>query len=501
MARSILGLFLLLLPVFGQTWSPTGKRIPPPNILTSSGEVTGFIDQTVAPNVGQYLGIPYAEDPVGPLRFAPPVPKSPVVDGFNATKFGPTCSQYNSSVPSFFSVGDPRYSPTGQTSEACLSLNIWIPSKATGHLEGLLPVIIFFHGGGFTGGGSNAAYYNPVRWVARSQDHLVVTVNYRLNIFGFPNARNLNSPSSNLGFLDHRLAVEWIRDNIASFGGDFSRMTLFGQSAGAIAADAYNLAYPDDPIISGLILNSGTALLDVFSSDTAHSNFTFVAEKLGCGNATESAELECMRDIPVEKIENFLKEYEDSGRKPALSFLPVQDDITLFRDPAARARQGKLSSKPAIIGSTYNEGASLVGPYSIQGPTKDAMQGTNLAILCSAVNTTAYRYANNLTTFSYLYDGNFSNISPLPWLGAYHSSELPLIFGVLESPQGNSSVFEIDVAHRLQDLYVAFAADPSSLPSLGWPEYSPSGSAIVLGRGNRISSLTSVTNIYNGCSQ
>jgi acetylcholinesterase len=133
-----------------------------------------------------------------------------------------------------------------------------------------------------------------------------------------------------------------VQKNIASFGGDPTKITLFGQSAGGVAVDAYNLAYPEDPIVTGLIMNSGTALLPTFSRDTTHSGFSFVARSLGCSGEKE---LECMRAVRWEKIEAFLKDHQDGGKAPPISFVPVKDDVTFFNDPAGRAKQGKLSKK------------------------------------------------------------------------------------------------------------------------------------------------------------
>jgi acetylcholinesterase len=112
-----------------------------------------------------------------------------------------------------------------------------------------------------------------------------------------------------------------------------------------VAVDAYNIAYPDDPIVTGLIMNSGSALLPTFSRDRAKTNFTFVARNLGCMNSTASTELECMRNIRFEKFEDFLNEYQDGGNTPTIAFLPIKDDITFFTDPASRAKKGDTTKK------------------------------------------------------------------------------------------------------------------------------------------------------------
>ncbi|QDS68445.1 hypothetical protein FKW77_010812 [Venturia effusa] len=503
------------------------------NIRTTSGEVSGFINSTSTPHVVQFLGIPYAEDPVGKLRFSAPVAKSPSASILNATKFSPSCPQYNTSVPTFFSVAQPEYYIEGPTAEECLTLNIWTPLPTLEAQETLssnsskyvlpstgtperLPVIIFFHGGQFIVGGTHVAYHQPHRWVERSQKHIAVSIkfvaqlvlgslylppnllSYRLNIFGFPNARGINSSSVNLGFLDQRMAVQWVESNIAGFGGDPSRITLFGQSAGAVGVDAYNLAYPNDSSVTGYIMHSGTAWLPTFSKDKARNNFTFVAESLGCKNSSGTAELDCVRDIPFARIESFLKGYQDNGTVPSISFVPVQDDITFFTDPAARANAVKLT-KPAIIGTNANEGASLARPYTPSGPPAAAIQAITTQFLCSTVKTRSYRSAQNLTTYPYYYMGNFTNISPLPWEGAYHSSELPVLFEVPSPSRGKSSELEIALGHRMQDLHLAFATDPSSLLDLGWPTYNPNGSLLAFGKDNQTTSLISGADVEGPC--
>ena len=153
---------------------------------------------------------------------------------------------------------------------------------------------------------------------------------YRVNIFGYPNARGLNSSEINLGLLDQRLGIEWVRDNIAAFGGDASRITLWGQSAGAESTDLYNFNYVKDPIVSGLIMDSGTVYLTQGTQDPIHSNFTFVAENLGCGNLSAKAELQCMRKVDVQEIESFVGHYIDSNATKQITFTPTYNNVSFF---------------------------------------------------------------------------------------------------------------------------------------------------------------------------
>jgi carboxylesterase type B len=190
-----------------------------------------------------------------------------------------------------------------ESSEDCLSLAIWTPANATSASS--LPVIMFMTGGGFVTGGIQIPYQLPQRWVSRTQAHIVVTINYRVNIMGFPNAAGLEE--QNLGLLDQRAALEWIRNNIRSFGGNPSAITLWGQSAGAASTDFQNYAFYHDPIVRGFFQESGSVINRVNNPDYDHTNFTFVAKNLGCDfSCNASAELECMRKVPIDQIENFV---------------------------------------------------------------------------------------------------------------------------------------------------------------------------------------------------
>lgn len=176
---------------------------------------------------------------------------------------------------------------------------------------------------------------------------------YRLNIFGFPIAAGLPSTSQNLGLLDQRFAVEWLRTYIGAFGGDADRMVIWGQSAGATAVDFYQYAYPDNPLVTGLIQDSGTAHLDILKNSAVgdYSSFSLVAANVGCANATSAAaELECMRAVPAETLEGFVAAYEDGADDPALTFTPLVDGVLVFENYTERAMAGNMSNLVCIHG-------------------------------------------------------------------------------------------------------------------------------------------------------
>jgi acetylcholinesterase len=324
-------------------------------------------------------------------------------------------------------------------------------------------------------GGTNALYFNPRSWVQRTQEHIVVTVNSRSNIFGFPNAPGLTE--KNLGLLDQRLALEWVRDNIVEFGGDPSRIIGWGQSGGAIAVDYLNFAYPSDPVYSGMILDSSTALYPQKAArtfDIAQTNFTAAAAALGCNNAT--TQIDCLRNIPWQDLEAVL------SADPTSNFIPIFDDHLVFSNYTNRYSVNALSPVPALIGTNQHEFNERVptrlGPFYNQSASD---HDSEEVFLCSAARTSHLRQSRSLTTYRYRYDGNFSNISPPAYPGAYHASELPLIFGTASEFHGASTDYEDQVSRTMQDIWLEFGKDSEhGLRKAGWGTYEE-GKAILLG--------------------
>jgi carboxylesterase type B len=139
-------------------------------------------------------------------------------------------------------------------------------------------------------------------------------------------------------------SVEWTRDNITAFGGDPSRITLWGQSSGAASVDIYSYAYPNDPIVSGLICDPGSATI-LASTDHKHSNFTFLADLMGCTNPDDAdAELACMREVPADKLRDTLPTYYNRGDIPDNTFVPIADEKVVFRNTTDRAMKGFVAN-------------------------------------------------------------------------------------------------------------------------------------------------------------
>jgi cholinesterase len=313
------------------------------SIKTTSGIVEGHASQW-KPAVSEYLGVPFAEPPVNDLRFA--APKAYKSDKkIVAAKYGHSCptnlgSPKNSTI-SYDKVANTILGHLGQVedtfSEDCLTLNVWAKPQSG---EVAKAVMLWIYGGGFNSGSSTSPSYNGAR-LADENDVIVVSVNYRTNIYGFPRAPFL--PDLNLGLLDQRLGVEWVRDNIAAFGGDPKRITLFGQSAGGGSIDMYAYAWTKDPIVSGFIPESGSASVTTNTGGDLAAGWYATSQKLGCGGSEAGpATLACMRKQKWQDITNAIPKREVTPNLGTGGFGPTADGKVVFKDYPARRAAGNF---------------------------------------------------------------------------------------------------------------------------------------------------------------
>ncbi|KAL4917599.1 carboxylesterase [Aspergillus aurantiobrunneus] len=508
----------------------TAQRTPDDGltVVTNTGTVTGLINET-APQVRQFQSIPYALPPTGPRRFMPPqpLPKN-ASHPLNATQYPPSCPQFKTRVRGIFQDLLPgstipniaQNSTPGEvahsSSEDCLHLAIWAPTS-TGE-KAKLPVIFFVTGGGFITGGLDEDVQKPHHWVQRSQGHIVVSINYRMSIFGWPNAPGLESP--NVGNLDFRMALEWVKENIAAFGGDPDRITLWGSSAGAVMLDMYSYAHYDDPLVQGMHIDSGSTYTTAASNkspDFVRSNFTYVAEHVGCSGLSHSpsSQLSCMQEIPWTDIADFVGQYLDrqaivDPSMPLLQFTPVVDNVGVFDNYTERFNFGKYSSLPIVLSTCANEGsaifpAGLVYEAYLQNgtwPSQTLMNQITLQnFVCPTAGTTNSRVRAGAPTYRYQYAANITTTPPRPFLGAHHIGDIPYIFGsfqdVVDVPR--PSEFAFAVSEALQDSLLAFARDPGGGPSeVGWEDAS-SGRMLRFGEGGRAVQAVGIHEVDVAC--
>ncbi|ETS74148.1 hypothetical protein PFICI_14014 [Pestalotiopsis fici W106-1] len=471
-------------------------------VQTATGTFTGIIDPEF-PNTRQFRAVPFAEPPVGSRRWLPPQKlSSPPTEHHYATRFPPSCPQFVTALPSLFNTnltsGNLIYNGyqndtsglVGEaTSEDCLYVAVWTPAADAPKPDGGFPVVFFMTGGGLLMGGIDIPWQMPTSWVERSQSHIVVTINYRLNIFGFPNARGLADGDQNLGILDQRAALEWVHDNIAAFGGDPSRITQWGRSSGAVSTDIHAYAFREDPIAQAYWLQSGLIVDLELEKDTTYSNFTYVARHVGCDipcsegeDVDGTAELDCMRQVPMALIENFIGQYGDRGETPTLTFTVFPDDRIVFSNYSALSEAGKFARIPVIISNTANEYSSLVSwPVDNLTAGPDQAEVTALDIelgVCRTYLSTVYRTRVGVPVFRFQYAGIFPNLNYYSWLGAYHASDIPISFGTyrLLDHVANTTQLEIETSDSMQDHFLAFVRDPFNGPqqTMGWLPMDPS---------------------------
>ncbi|KAF1816769.1 alpha/beta-hydrolase [Eremomyces bilateralis CBS 781.70] len=444
-------------------------------VLTTSGLVVGQASSKRSA-VSEYLGIPFAKPPVGDLRWAPPQTIRHDGKVINATQYS-SCAESasrlaNSNPDSPQNIGQSE----NEQREDCLYLNIWTKPQIGDRKKA---VMIWIYGGGFVVGSGANAVYNGAS-LADEEDVILVTINYRLGVLGFS---GVPLPERNFGLLDQRVAIEWLRDNIARFGGDPRRMVIFGQSAGGLSVDFYSYAYRRDPIVSGFISQSGSASGIPASppSNATVVSWSGLSNTLGCGTVASESDatktLKCMRDAPASAILDATAPRESGDAVGTWG--PKADEKTIPSGLAARAARGEFVKRPMLVGNVNNEGAS-----------SGTQPGSLVSLLrnCPSSAAARARRAAGVPAWRYLYAGEFPNQSLGPAFanvsGAWHGAEIALIFGNTGlGDNGPDTENETKLIKKIRAAWTGFAKDPvRGLSKLGWPQYDlQTESVIVIG--------------------
>jgi para-nitrobenzyl esterase len=468
--------------------TPTASQ-PAPTVALDSGTVSGRSQD----GIGVFLGIPYAAAPTGERRWAAPRQPAGWTGIRAAVAYGPACPQ------------------TGiletQTSEDCLTLNVWAPAAAGADKR---PVMVWIHGGGFNFGASSQPEYEGAN-LAR-QGVVVVTLNYRLGPLGFfPHRKLAGGPgpdsSGNYGLLDQIEALTWVRRNIAAFGGDPGNVTIFGQSAGSRSVSLLTLSPLADGLFHRAIAQSGGPIIGseyltpAFNGDgtSVATMSDQLAARLDCDGAVD--EIACLRArtaMEVVKAADCKTGLFDDG----LFFAPVFDGTVLPRDPVAAALDDRRPRVPMIVGSTGDEGTSyLRGVSDLTIATYQGFMAARfgaaadqaLAVfpasrdddvhhaidrfITIAVNAQPARFmARSLErTGSKAYVYRFTrkpNTARARELGAFHGVDLAYVFGHMNDPDGYADL-DRTLSRQVMAYWVNFAriGDPNGPGLTEWPVY------------------------------
>jgi para-nitrobenzyl esterase len=301
----------------------------------------GSIQGVVVNGVSEYLGIPYARPPVGRFRWTPPPRRFGRYSGvLNATQFSNVCPQFNALVGT--QIGD----------ENCLFLNVYVPNGLSSS-ETRLPVMVWIHRGGLTGGAGS--FYDPTPLVQRGV--IVVTINYRLGLLGFFAQTALDAetpPVANYGFMDQQFALKWVRANIAAFGGDRRRVTIFGESAGGQSVYAQLASPLAAGLFEGAIAESGAyasfpdyleAIIPIAQSETTGSFFEMSGAAFATNVSCASQTAACLRAVPAATL---------IAAQP-FPMYPFVDGKLLTQTPAAAFASGHFNQVPVISGTNHDE--------------------------------------------------------------------------------------------------------------------------------------------------
>jgi para-nitrobenzyl esterase len=453
------------------------------DVVTVDG---GRISGTSVDGVRVFKGIPFAAPPVGELRWKAPQPVAAWSGVKAADTFGPQCMQ----TP--YPAGSPYAMAPAAMSEDCLYLNVWTAAPANAAPNSAKrPVMVWIHGGAWTRGSASIAAYDGAALAKKGV--VVVTTNYRLGVFGFLahpelTAESPNHSSGNYAILDHVAALEWVRKNIAAFGGDPSKVTIFGESAGSWSVNVVQATPLAKELFHRAIGESG--------GQFARTARLADAEKAGAALASAAGadSLKSLRAVPAEKL---------AAMQSFRTGVNV-DGWVLPDDVRSIFAQNKQSNVPVLVGSNANEWTTLSSPATFPktlddyhkrleaqfaGAAKEveavypaktdadiaeAMLGIGRDTTFTLEMRTWARMVTAAGRKAFLYQ--FTRVPPSPnaktW-GAYHAAEIPYAFGTLKNRDWPFTATDFTLSERMSSYWTNFAiaGDPNGANLPTWAPY------------------------------
>ncbi|MGA0599397.1 carboxylesterase/lipase family protein [Caulobacter sp. KR2-114] len=460
-----------------------------PVAVTGQGRVSGGVDQGVL----VFKGIPYGADTTG-RRFLPPQPPAPWEGVRPTLGFGPA---------------SPQTSAPGPMSEDCLCLNVWTPALADG---GRRPVMVYIHGGAHAHGSGSDPTYDGVALVRRG-DVVVVTLNHRLNAFGYLYLARLGgadlAASGNVGGLDLVLALQWVRSNIAAFGGDPGRVMVFGQSGGGDKVGTLMGAPAADGLFHRAATMSGQAIT---ASGPIHA--TQRARAILAALGLKPDQVDALRTLPADRLLAATESVDPVLRKGPIFFGPVLDQVVLPRHPFYPDAAPRSAAIPMIVGNTHDETRGLLHDprnfaltwddlparleadmlsdlspeyvvaryrqlYPAYGPSDvffaATTAGRSMRGHLIVAEQRARQAALTGSAPTWMYQLDFRSPAEGGRLGAFHTLDIPLVFGNLDKPGAltgtASDARAASAAMSRAFISLARHGDPAADGGPPWPHY------------------------------
>jgi len=494
-------LFLSLAGLATMAAAPT-----PPIVRVETGELQGVVDDGVA----SFKGIPFAAPPVGDLRWRPPQPAAKWTGVRQAADFGADCMQGRFGPPS--APGAPA------PSEDCLFLNVWRPAGATATAK--LPVMVWIHGGGFMGGSGSSPFTSGALFA--KQGVLLVSLNYRLGRFGFfafpaLSRERPDETKGNYAYMDQIAALQWVKRNIAAFGGDPNNVTIFGFSAGGVSVHSLLASPMAHGLFHKAIAESGGSRDSVLTArpmreDGVDPNYPVSAETIGINFAhsmgiegKDAAALAKLRALSANEILRGAPAPPGAG--PSYETTPILDG-RLVTETAETAYKAKHQPRvPLMLGSNSGDTAgnrvkattkeqlfARFGKWSDQAKAAYDPEGsTELATLVARANddfgqAEPARFAANAFAANgspvYLYRFSYVQAAMREQMkaGAPHGGEIGYVFGTLAARPGATLAPEdLAVSRVAQGYWVNFAktGDPNGAGLPNWPRHDPAKDVIL----------------------
>jgi para-nitrobenzyl esterase len=456
-------------------------------VVVESGIISGIAGTDTSVKI--FKGIPFAQPPVGDLRWKPPVPPKHWDGVRNCSAFSASALQ---AKPAPFAMWSKEFmAPEEPLSEDCLYLNIWTAAR---YQQDKLPVIVWIHGGAFTGGSGSVPLYDGEEMAKKGV--VFITINYRLGIFGFLAHPELSkeSPgnvSGNYGILDQIAALLWVKNNIAAFGGDTARITIAGQSAGSISVNALMVSPLAKGLFQRVIAQSGGMFSSSFSTNLAD------AEKSGNDllNQLKVKSIAELRSMPADVL------LKNGGR------MGLTIDGYVIPSSYSTFKAGKQNDVPLLTGWNQDEMAYFVPPTKMQVfkdnaakqfgnssgdflklfPANTDAEATQSQKLLSVLSFGGmnYRWAmmQSETGKSRVYLYYFSRVPPgEPDFGAFHSAEFGYALKTLRLWNRPFTAYDHQLSEMMSSYWINFAAngDPNGKNLPVWPAFTKDTKQVIL---------------------